>query len=916
MREGTVLLDVVVVVFVLAVIAALTYLIYIKVHQEKYTRERYAYSCLLTSSSIIAIALANISPREGVADHVYIFLSRLFGQEPSPAHPPSVVEQLSIVAVAGFAVHLIWRSYREWGGLTSADEAERRRRHQPPSIVKEGTDEALRIIKRSPARALYKKSAISSLQAVLKSPAHDVVWHEHARQLFELWNPNAIFRTDTDEGWDDQWKCWYGQERHTRGTVVLLCSSDKPTEHQVTALIEHLQVIFPDRPHLYIAIRRQDSEVTIDSVNGVKITTISEGYLLENIADFSDYFYDINRRVESTALPESNLTIRDIYVPSCLEAPDGRRLAADMETHLARWSVEASGRQLVILGEYGQGKSTGALMFVYHSLKSQWSMTGGRIPILFELRGKSPANLLPAELLATWAQQYRLQALAIIKLLMAGRLILIFEGFDEMANVSDMESRLAHFRALWRLSYPNAKLLFTGRRNLFFLEQEIDLVFGGAERSPADPYCEILHLRPFDLNQIEAGLRWTKTDVAAGILQAAKENDQMLDIIARPSLLYIVACLWPELKQFASSGAMTSATVIGKFIEHSYRRQAEKAIGSPSFMSLLEGERRYFHEGLAAFMATVTGNSNQITQPEFTAAVELLFENYPDDRHLLPPAMTEGAPRPLKIRLADADNPVEQVATDVRTHGILVSDMARRGAFKFAHKSFFEALYAKVAAYSLLDIDSPFYRAIDQAIPMPLAWGVRSPEMVKFFAETFVERISSDGGKLRTPNEVVEESFDRITGNKSSYVVIRSLQRLLIQLQAEVSYTRYGVALSGVIFGILAASTMVLVFATLNAPAPSFGAFVHIESLFAGSLALAVAGFFVTMMYRLTVSGAGSKQILLWAALFLLTNRESDLNDNRLLSRRATRAVVKLAQAEWDIHSATAGGHASTPVRA
>ena len=40
-----------------------------------------------------------------------------------------------------------------------------------------------------------------------------------------------------------------------------------------------------------------------------------------------------------------------------------------------------------------------------------------------------------------------------LKLLIAGRLILIFEGFDEMANVADLEQRIDQFRALWRFSY-------------------------------------------------------------------------------------------------------------------------------------------------------------------------------------------------------------------------------------------------------------------------------------------------------------------------------------------------------------------------------------------------------------------------------------------------------------------------------
>ena len=70
------------------------------------------------------------------------------------------------------------------------------------------------------------------------------------------------------------------------------------------------------------------------------ITTVTESYLLTHIADFSDYIFDITRRVEETKLPESNITIRDIYVPSFLEAADGSLISTDMEAHLSNWAAE------------------------------------------------------------------------------------------------------------------------------------------------------------------------------------------------------------------------------------------------------------------------------------------------------------------------------------------------------------------------------------------------------------------------------------------------------------------------------------------------------------------------------------------------------------------------------------------------
>ncbi len=257
--------------------------------------------------------------------------------------------------------------------------------------------------------------------------------------------------------------------------------------------------------------------------------------------------------------------------------------------------------------------------------------------------------------------------------------MLIFEGFDEMANVSDIESRLAHFRSLWKFSYPLSKLLFTGRRNLFFLEQEIELVFGGANRLATDPYCDILHLRQFDLQQIEKALRWSSEGVRQGIINAAQLNEQMLDIVSRPSLLFIVAWPWPELQRHADAGTNDFwQRVIGQgssntVIEGRLRRQPQAWI----FTFLLEGEElsSLSHEGLAAFMATKGGVSNQITHQEFADAIEALYKEYPDDQHLLPPGIMESAARPLKIRLGWM--PRRAVAR-FRTHSI------RRSTFEFS----------------------------------------------------------------------------------------------------------------------------------------------------------------------------------------------------------------------------------------
>src|SRR5947199_162628 len=82
-----------------------------------------------------------------------------------------------------------------------------------------------------------------------------------------------------------------------------------------------------------------------------------------------------------------------------------------------------------------------ALMFAYHLINRGEC----RVPIIIELRGRSARNQTPEEIVAAWAYPYRINPVSVMKLIMAGRVLLILEGFDEMALVGESEARLQHF---------------------------------------------------------------------------------------------------------------------------------------------------------------------------------------------------------------------------------------------------------------------------------------------------------------------------------------------------------------------------------------------------------------------------------------------------------------------------------------
>lgn len=742
--------------------------LYSKLNPEKYTRERYAFNCLSAAVSLAGVAVAAVSSKQGVFDQVFGLIAATLGYPPPAEQPAPLSEKTLIVLLVVSIIYMLFKSHREWNGLISEDDALRQRSVLPISMFEQGIDEFKRLAKRLPPRN------VAGTDRRLKGdvnapPAPAMVWHEHARELFELWFSARVFDDSDDSIWDARVRCWLGRDQRRGEQVFLFCLQNRPTSVELADLEKYANDLSHGNQFQIFAVHREKGDLDkIVQGNDVEIQVLSETYLLNNLVDFSDYFREIERRVEASKFPETGKTILDIYVPSGIKSNTGQTVSGDLGQYLRAWASNPENKHLAVLGEYGQGKSTGLIMFVYEAVKSGLASSGGRIPILFELRGKSPSNMLPQELIATWAQQFRISPTAVMNLLIAGRLILIFEGFDEMANVANVESRLSHFRVLWQLGFPGTKMVFTGRPNLFFEDRELDIVFKTTDGNGTSTSCEILRLEPFSIDKIATSLRWTDDKTRQEIMHSARSNAQILDIVSRPSLLYIVAALWEELQKLFASGQMLSAQVIDRFVLHSYERQAEKE-KLQNFMVLTTSERRYFHEGLAVYMAS-TGATNQISGADLGAVIRRLYQSYPPDSHIIDNVYTEKNYQPLRKRFEDQESAIEAITTDVHTHGILVNDVARRGTFKFAHKSFYELLAAKSYANHLLDIEPIFYRAIYSAMSGNMGNPTESNEALRFFAEILISELASSKLKESDIPDLSNRVFDlvaRISDRKS-----------------------------------------------------------------------------------------------------------------------------------------------------
>ncbi|WP_141231872.1 NACHT domain-containing NTPase [Pseudomonas sp. Irchel s3h9] len=863
------------------------------------TREQYAIKCLTAIVALVTLCLTSISSKQSIPDQIVGLISRILGA-PVPDTPPAPLsEQVLMVIVVGFAITLIFKSHRSWQGAISADEENKRRMKQSTGLISQALDEVVRVVKVQPRRKLYEKERRVDPVVIPEEP--NLVWHDHARELFELWAPSVSFGAAGLGGWHQREKVWSGRDKVLKKDIFVLCLIDFPSDGQID-IFKTFAANCSATAELYLIVQSVPSDFLLidgrERYNGLVV--LSEKFLYEHIVDFSDYFNDVVRRVEKDCFAESDLTIRDIYTPSSLSSDSVGKdvIADDFGGYLADWARRPPGKQVAIMGEYGQGKSTGALMYVYQSYKSQLQSSAGRVPILLELRGKSPANLAPPELLAAWAQQYQLQAAALMKLLIAGRLILIFEGFDEMANIASVEARVAHFRSLWQFAFQKSKIVFTGRRNLFFEDRELNVVFKGSQESVSGPLCDVLHLCAFDESKIKGSLRWVDEVTANEILSAARSSKQILDIVARPSLLYIVAKLWGEIRPLLLQGNISSAQVIDKFVMHSYSRQQMKE-SRLGFMVLTTTERRYFHEGLAAYMAS-RGRTNQVAPLDLQAAIQRLYKAYPHDCHISDNVVLETDRPPLKERFLRDEDAIEAILTDVRTHGILVNDLSQRGAFRFAHKSFYEMLAAKVQAYSTLDIEKMFYRSIKEAMDGEIEL-VRSssPEIFGFFSELFIFHLR----QRYSHREIIFSAFDLLVGANKPIAFSRWFRLILISAMHNRLVRRC--VLVGTILGMLflifsssdfGRSILGLSQSKAEWKASSSGFFIF-SSLVSGL----IFGFFST-----SVSTKLASKSRLWVAVLLASDTSSGSEDSfdalhRIFGRRTAVDIILKTLEEYPL---------------
>ncbi len=408
------------------------------------------------------------------------------------------------------------------------------------------------------------------------------------------------------------------------------------------------------------------------------ISVYSRDEFVGRLADFRPYLGKLQREYEADGIEE-------LFVPLKIrEEKEGKPSAIeqDLDTFIEQFLASPKINHLSLLGDFGTGKT-----WFCRRLAARLAAGTGRFPVSIALRDYSRAYDIEQVLTDAVTNRFGVALAAgyktIRRLSDEGRLLLIFDGFDEMERrASDYRTALENFWEIAKLISPKAKILLTCRTAFFRTQTEEAEVMRRAQKAKVvnrddvidlstHHDIEVAHLSEFDDVQIGLALERLMPGKGEAVLERVKKLPNIHDLSHRPVLLSMIAQTLPSI---AKAEDLNLATLYEHYTERLLEARVE---------TIAAGERRRFVLELAWEMQT----TNRLSIP---------FSEFPDRAK-------------AQFGVKDDPNKAAFLERDLRTQSYLVRDAD--GNYKFAHKSMMEYFVAKKLA-PLLESNS--------APPLPL----------------------------------------------------------------------------------------------------------------------------------------------------------------------------------------------------
>ncbi|MGH3841915.1 MAG: pentapeptide repeat-containing protein [Pseudonocardiaceae bacterium] len=255
------------------------------------------------------------------------------------------------------------------------------------------------------------------------------------------------------------------------------------------------------------------------------------------------------------------------------------------------WLVTDGPRFILVLGDAGTGKT-----FLLRTLAQRLTAESDLVPVLVTMRELTKGRTLDQLLAQHMSREDSYHRESFRYLLRQGKIVLLFDGFDELAQRTDYDRVANHFDTLREAAGGSAKVIVTSRHEYFVTDRDVRTALGG--RAQALPGARIMRLQPLDSAQRRTLVVKDINDEAGAdrFLALLASVRDLLDLAKIPLMLSFMiswyqtgwltdARLTPENGQPITAGLLWER-LLASWLEHEHARQDE--VGGRGALSVVE----------------------------------------------------------------------------------------------------------------------------------------------------------------------------------------------------------------------------------------------------------------------------------------------------------------------------------------
>jgi RNA polymerase sigma factor (sigma-70 family) len=340
------------------------------------------------------------------------------------------------------------------------------------------------------------------------------------------------------------------------------------------------------------------------------------------------------------------------------------------------WLESPGWRQLTVLGDVGTGKSFLSRRVAFRLAEAFLrDPLNEPLPILIDLRNAERQFSLEGLILSHLARNGLPQVSFDVfqYALSQGQLIVILDGFDEMASRATPQVTTRNFHELSRCVRGQAKIMLTCRTHHFKSRtEEEDVILGGSQESKSENVRElywdlisrrgftIAYLRPFTAQQIEQYVERAKPTTTREAMSKIHQTYNLMELSQRPMLLDMIV---KSIDKIGDS-EINQATLYKVFTEAWIHRDQWRDVLSPA-------DKLSFLKGFA--------------QTLWIEDVDVIHYG----------SLVDCISSDLASRITTPQE-LAEVENEIRTASFLTRNDA--GFYGFAHKSYQEYFYAQFLA--------------------------------------------------------------------------------------------------------------------------------------------------------------------------------------------------------------------------